>query len=97
MQSEEPVGESHKTLTTLEVDKVNLFKMKEIYQEELEEYKLLIQVYNQERENARKQRRLRKFPSFESWIPEGRPLAVREQEFLAGPEPAASSILHYVF
>ena len=91
------MGKSTKKFTTIEIDQANLKKMQGIYQQEVEEYKLLLQVYQQEKENARKQRKLRAFPTFEKWIPEGRSLAAREQELLAGPKPTAASIESYVF
>ncbi len=88
--------ESSKAMSTVQVNETTLMKMKSVYQEEVAEYKVLYQLYNQEKEKARQERRLRSFPPFEKWVPKGRALSGREEELLAGPHSSASIVPEYV-
>lgn len=95
--SKNQLVETPKPVSTLEVDEVNLLKMKAVYQEEDEDYKALHQLYNHEKKKARQMRELRSFPPFEKWVPKGRPPAGREVELLAGPKSTATSVREYTY
>lgn len=90
--SKDQLVETTKPVSTIEVDEVNLLKMKAVYQEEDEDYKALHQLYNHEKKRARQMRELRSFPPFERWVPKGRAPAGREVELLAGPNSTATSL-----
>lgn len=86
-----------KASSTVELDSITLENMKGVYQSEIEEYRVLCQTYHQEKEKARRQRRLRGFPPFERWVPEGRTLNDKEQELLVGPSSTAMKVSEYVY
>ena len=64
-QSMEMIGGALKASSTVELDSITLENMKAVYQSEIDEYGILCQTYHQEKEKARRQRRLRGFPPFE--------------------------------
>ena len=93
--SKDQLVETTKPVSTMEVDEVNLLKMKAVYQKEDEDYKALHQLCNHEKKKAQQMRELRSFPPFERWVPKGRPPAGREVELLAGPNSTATSLREY--
>lgn len=76
-------------------------QMEEVYRIEIPEFQLLTQMFNMEREVARRERRLRKFPkSISQWRPEGGQLDQRCEALLdaihLGPGTTAVSFPQYL-
>lgn len=57
-------------------------KMREVYMGVVPELQALLILYNRERETARSQRRLKKFPKFYEWIQEARDADIRKKNLV---------------
>lgn len=88
------IGEEALNLSsTVELDSHTLKNMNDLYQLEIQEYRVLCQTYQQEKEKARRHRRLR---GFETWIPEGRTLNDKEQTLMVGPSSCGVEVSDYL-
>ena len=68
-----------------EVSSENVEHMKQVYMVVVPELQSLVTLYNMERETARKQRRLKKFPRFAQWIPEASGTQARKESMVVQP------------
>lgn len=60
--------------------------MKQVYKLEVPELQSLVTLYNMEKETARNQRRLKKFPKFAQWIPEASDIQTTKESMVVQPK-----------
>lgn len=92
--SENQVGES------LDLSVEDVREMEKVYKKEIPEFQQLIRMFSMEREIARRERRLKKFPkSLSQWQPEGGQLHQSCKALLdaihSGPETSVVTFLLY--
>ena len=68
-----------------ELPSKHIAKMQEVYMNVVPELQSLVIIYNRERETARSQRRLRKFPKFAEWIPGASDTQTRKKNLALEP------------
>ena len=81
---------------TIQLSKKELAHMEEIYKKEVAAFQSLWTIYEMEKDLARKKGKLKKFPMFSNWKPEGSQLSSDLHfSILEGLQPTAVAYQHY--
>lgn len=91
-----PVQADHSSQGTIRLSSEELSHMEETYRREVQDYQSLLAVYKMEKELARKKGKMKRFPNFTDWRPEGsHSLSVVHLSILKGPQPTA--VVHHQY